>query len=132
MCSTSTSVSELLPTAIERSPTSHSLRVKGYALTLEEARAYDLSLSPSDVTADSGPPTEDDQNCVLTFAELKELIETGNVDKIPNNKIIPEGLNVRYRGFVLRESELTLLQDAPPSQSTAPSRKKPWEKSTDQ
>ncbi|KJA23846.1 hypothetical protein HYPSUDRAFT_39372 [Hypholoma sublateritium FD-334 SS-4] len=90
-------------------------KVKGYAVTLDEARACDLSLNPSEARTSGGPPSEDDENRVLTFAELKELIETGNVDKIPNNKIIPEGLN-----------------DAPPSQSTAPSRKKPWEKPIDQ
>jgi hypothetical protein len=73
-------------------------------MTIEQAREFEVSLKSSPASA------TDDKNRVLSFAELKELIETGNVDKIPNNKIIPEGLN-----------------DAPPSQSTAPARKKPWE-----
>lgn len=68
---------------------------------------------------------------MLSFAELKELIETGNVDKIPNNKIIPEGLNVMSFTTALCATQfsftLTMIQDAPPSQSTAPARKKPWE-----
>lgn len=46
----------------------------------------------------------------LTFTELQALIEQGKTDEIPNNKHIPNTLN-----------------DAPPSQSSAPQRKKPWE-----
>ena len=62
---------------------------------MDEARDYELSL-PNTCTfngaqVDSSAPHE---NRVLTFAELKELIESGNVDKIPNNKIISEKLNV--------------------------------------
>ena len=32
---------------------------------------------------------------ILTFAELKALIEEGKTDLIPNNKDIPEALSVR-------------------------------------
>ncbi|KAI9428434.1 hypothetical protein H4582DRAFT_1878862 [Lactarius indigo] len=46
----------------------------------------------------------------LTFAELQALIDQGKTDEIPNNKHIPDALN-----------------DAAPSQSSAPQRKKPWE-----
>ncbi|KAH8981927.1 hypothetical protein EDB86DRAFT_3086629 [Lactarius hatsudake] len=46
----------------------------------------------------------------LTFAELQALIDQGKTDEIPNNKHIPDALN-----------------DAVPSQSSAPQRKKPWE-----
>ncbi|KAN0139246.1 hypothetical protein V8E53_002747 [Lactarius tabidus] len=46
----------------------------------------------------------------LTFTELQALVEQGKTDEIPNNKHIPDALN-----------------DAPPSQSSAPQRKKPWE-----
>ena len=76
---------------------------------MNEARDYDLSLptSTSTSTDDGDRPTSTadaaqvnsqatDENRVLTFAELKELIESGNMDKIPNNKIIPETLNVRF------------------------------------
>ncbi|KAF5325326.1 hypothetical protein D9619_009805 [Psilocybe cf. subviscida] len=79
-------------------------RVLGGSITIEQAREYEASLKSDPASAATN------ENRVLSFAELKELIETGNVDKIPNNKVIPEGLN-----------------DAPPSQSTAPARKKPWE-----
>ncbi|KAH9035012.1 hypothetical protein EDB85DRAFT_949862 [Lactarius pseudohatsudake] len=46
----------------------------------------------------------------LTFAELQALIDQGKTDEIPNNKHIPDALN-----------------DAAPSQSSAPQRRKPWE-----
>ena len=32
---------------------------------------------------------------ILTFAELKVLIEEGKTDLIPNNRVIPETLSVR-------------------------------------
>jgi len=73
---------------------------------MDEARDYELSSQQSTAEQSNG----DEETRVLTFAELKELIETGNVDKIPNNKIIPEGLN-----------------EATPSESTAALPKKPWE-----
>lgn len=60
---------------------------------MEEARDYETK-SGAFRSGGGAPPDANDENRVLTFAELKELIETGNVDKIPNNKVIPEGLNV--------------------------------------
>jgi len=62
---------------------------------MDEAREYESSLS-SITQSTKGAVEPNDENRVLTFSELVELIETGNVDKIPNNKIIPERLNVRY------------------------------------
>ncbi|KAF9484120.1 hypothetical protein BDN70DRAFT_850452 [Pholiota conissans] len=86
-------------------------KITGHAVTMDEARDYEIHIGVS--TGPGSPVNANDENRVLSFAELKELIETGNVDKIPNNKIIPEGLN-----------------DAPPSESTAQVRKKPWETAT--
>ena len=65
---------------------------------MNEARDYELSAS-----TDNGdrPMNDADENRVLTLAELKELIESGNMDKIPNNKIIPETLNVRFLFFFI-------------------------------
>ena len=60
---------------------------------MNEARDYELSLPTSAAQVNSSATDEDR---VLTFTELKELIESGNVDKIPNNKIIPETLNVCF------------------------------------
>ena len=66
---------------------------------MDEAREYELSLLSLTMQSTEGAAEPNDESRVLTFAELKELIETGNVDKIPNNKIIPERLNVRYIFF---------------------------------
>jgi len=79
---------------------------------MDEARDYELSLPASALNSAQQDSPATNENHVLTFAELKELIESGNVDKIPNNKIIPEKLN-----------------DEPPSQSITPTKKKPWETS---
>ena len=79
-------------------------RITGSSITMDEARDYELSLPIGDrptstvdinISAQVNSPATD-ENRVLTFAELKELIESGNIDKIPNNKIIPETLNVRF------------------------------------
>ncbi|TFK32092.1 hypothetical protein BDQ12DRAFT_701316 [Crucibulum laeve] len=84
------------------------------SISMDEAREYERAhrkdtSSDAQTSIDASRATSEETR-VLTFAELKELIETGKVDQIPNNKIIPEALN-----------------DAPPSQSTAPTRRKPWE-----
>ena len=67
---------------------------------MDEARDYELSL-PSTNNGDRPSTMNDDENRVLTLAELKELIESGDMDKIPNNKIVPETLNVRFFFFLL-------------------------------
>ncbi|KAG5644015.1 hypothetical protein DXG03_009230 [Asterophora parasitica] len=90
-------------------------RVTGNNISMEEAREYELSLTGTHQDASSAqsstePKDSADETRVLTFAELQELIEWGRVDQIPNNKVIPERLN-----------------DAPPSESIAAARKKPWE-----
>jgi len=36
-----------------------------------------------------------EETVVLTLAQIKEFIETGRTDQLPNNKVIPGGLNVR-------------------------------------
>ncbi|KAL1730758.1 hypothetical protein EV714DRAFT_210110 [Schizophyllum commune] len=69
------------------------------------------STAPSTSSATNGASSESaDPPRTLTFVELQALIEAGRVDEIPNNREIPDRLN-----------------DAPPSQSTAAPRKKPWE-----
>ncbi|KAF9011923.1 hypothetical protein BDQ17DRAFT_1233143 [Cyathus striatus] len=93
-------------------------KMTGCSIGMDEAREHEHKQLGQDIqsteTLSDLTPTQfkpgSEEPRVLTFAELKELIETGKVDQIPNNKVIPEGLN-----------------DAPPSQSTAPARKKPWE-----
>ncbi|KAJ6613632.1 hypothetical protein B0H10DRAFT_1751533, partial [Mycena sp. CBHHK59/15] len=87
-------------------------RVTGNAITMDEARAYEqtrYASSASDPPPMPIPPSADGLP-ILSFAQLQALIESGRADEIPNNRIIPEDLN-----------------DAPPSTSTAPARRKPWE-----
>lgn len=43
---------------------------------------------------EAGPGPGKDEICVITFTELKVLIENRREDLIPNNKIIPDMLNV--------------------------------------
>ncbi|KAG6889931.1 hypothetical protein C0995_013455 [Termitomyces sp. Mi166 len=93
-------------------------RATGNALSVEEVRMYETSKKPAQhpewedqhAEGEEKAATTSDEARALTFAELQELIESGKVDQIPNNKVIPERLN-----------------EAPPSQSNAPFRKKPWE-----
>ncbi|KAJ7151403.1 hypothetical protein C8R43DRAFT_1005030 [Mycena crocata] len=97
-------------------------RVTGNTLSMDAAREYEHAKEKTGSTdpfpipefsaADSASPGDSE---VLSFAQLQALIEAGKADLIPNNKIIPEDLN-----------------DAPPSTSAAPVRKKPWEVETDQ
>ncbi|KAJ3507369.1 hypothetical protein NLJ89_g6338 [Agrocybe chaxingu] len=89
-------------------------RTSVYSITVDEAREYEQSrgsVASASATSTTNAPVEvDEETRILTFAELKELIESGKVDQIPNNKVIPEAIN-----------------EAPPSQSTVGVRKKPWE-----
>lgn len=74
----------------------------------------------------SEPATEEPR--VLSFAELKELIEQGKTDQIPNNRVIPNELSVRISlGALILRSDMEGTQKEIPSVSTAPARKKPWE-----
>jgi hypothetical protein len=87
------------------------VRHTGYSLTIEEISEYERALradSPKSNDSSSlghaaalvAQPTTDisetsaNEPRVLTFAELKELIQQGKTDQIPNNRIVPEGLNV--------------------------------------
>ncbi|KAG8809216.1 hypothetical protein FRC17_003557 [Serendipita sp. 399] len=55
----------------------------------------------------------DDPEKVLSFTEIKHLIETGQAHLIPNNKKIEEKINA--------------VKDVPPSASVAKTKPKPWE-----
>jgi len=86
-------------------------RITGHSITVEDTHRYEQSLCAStatDMTATSGLTSDEPR--VLTFMEIKDLIEQDRTDQIPNNKHIPDTVN-----------------DASPSESTAQSRKKPWE-----
>ncbi|KAI0694102.1 hypothetical protein BC835DRAFT_1030956 [Cytidiella melzeri] len=84
----------------------------GEVLSIEEATNTTLVAAQSP-TSTQEPASALDTNSeprTLSFAELKELIEQGKTDQIPNNRIIPDELS----------------KDAP-SESKATVRKKPWE-----
>ena len=87
-------------------------RISGSSLAPDEIIAYRLAqdaqgeTSPASPIQDSTTETEtDDSTRVLSFAELKELIESGRVDKIPNNKHIPNKLNVSLWRIALASSD---------------------------
>jgi hypothetical protein len=89
-------------------------RMTGNSLTIEEARQAESGNLDRALYSHS-PDAQDhtEEAPVLSFVQLKELIESGKMDQIPNNKLIPTGLN-----------------DAPASTSSAVPRKKPWETET--
>ncbi|GBE83615.1 hypothetical protein SCP_0506700 [Sparassis crispa] len=96
-------------------------RITGYSIAVDNARTRweqiaQLGLHPPAI-ADPSAMTHGQSNMdnngetrTLTFVELKELIEQGKTDQIPNNRSIPNELN-----------------SAMPSESRANLRKKPWE-----
>lgn len=57
--------------------------------------------------------TDHGEKRVLTFAELRSLIEQGKTDNIPNNKIIPDILNVSGPANPVRLSCFRLLESFP-------------------
>ncbi|EGO00992.1 hypothetical protein SERLA73DRAFT_159574 [Serpula lacrymans var. lacrymans S7.3] len=93
-------------------------RIASQQLTPENVAAYEQNLNIAHMNPTSAPlnsscpypDTQRNESRTLSFAELKALIEEGKTENIPNNRVIPESLN-----------------EAPPSESTAPVRKKPWE-----
>ncbi|KAI6041561.1 hypothetical protein EDC04DRAFT_2668748 [Pisolithus marmoratus] len=90
-------------------------RQMGRDLTLEDVKGFPLTTPdlhptvPQPVELLETQP-QDHSPRILSFAELKDLIESGNTENVPHNKHIPDQLNERI-----------------PSQSNAPLRKKPWE-----
>nr|GAT52879.1 predicted protein [Mycena chlorophos] len=88
--------------------------IAGGELSLDAVREYELAHAAVPATpqrpeqepeapAPVAPPTvipngtltdaSDSEPVVLSFAQLKALIEAGKEDEIPNNKVIPDGLN---------------------------------------
>ncbi|KIJ16286.1 hypothetical protein PAXINDRAFT_75482 [Paxillus involutus ATCC 200175] len=90
-------------------------RATGHNINLEDLQARytaDLDRSPprGNQYTQASSETQHEEAPNLTFTELKSLIEQGKTENIPNNKVIPDTLN-----------------DAAPTRSNAPLRKKPWE-----
>jgi len=86
-------------------------KVTGNNITVDNAQEYESLSKPYMLsTSDS---EERNNNSSLTFAELRGLIDSGNIALIPNNKIIPNRMN-----------------DGSPSESTLAPKRKPWEGAT--
>jgi hypothetical protein len=80
----------------------HGASVTGNAITMDEARDFEHAqkkdggdASPISVAPVAPDDADVEHPGVLSFAQLQALIEAGKADLIPNNKIIPEELNVR-------------------------------------
>ncbi|KAI0643946.1 hypothetical protein C8Q79DRAFT_163509 [Trametes meyenii] len=80
------------------------------SISIEDARRVrqNDSMHPAKTTE---PLLLQEESPMLSFAQLKTLIEQGRTDEIPNNKIIPNVLSMEA-----------------PSESKAAPPKKPWEK----
>jgi len=96
---------------------------------LSEDRTYARSSPEVTTTEDQEvSPSIPEAPRILTFAELQSLIEQGKTDEIPNNKHIPDTINVLISYSILTYfGPQCSRQVAAPSQSNAPQRKKPWE-----
>ena len=100
-------------------------------VTVDEVRLHDSTSdrSPAETNESCQPTTQSDgepSEHILSFAELKELIEQGKTDGIPHNRIIPDELNVRSLSYIW----LLLtpkMQTEKPSESKTAIRRKPWE-----
>lgn len=74
-------------------------RVAGQHLTVEDVRSHQNTMDIQNLTVTmdlsaSSSDSGDGETRMLTFAELTMLIQQGKTDNIPNNKVIPETLNV--------------------------------------
>jgi len=65
------------------------VRKSGIHITPQEYQEYMESQGSSKIATQEGELTTE-----LSFAEIKHLIETGQAHLIPNNKTIPDRLNV--------------------------------------
>jgi len=97
-------------------------RMTGHSLSVDDvrrsgilSRASEDPVCESAASTSAGPSTSGTEDSssetrTLSFAELKELIEQGQTDQIPNNRVIPNELSPEK-----------------PSESQGAMRKKPWE-----
>lgn len=61
---------------------------------IQEHKAKSSTQTLPEISSVLTSPQESEPR-TLTFAELKELIESGKTDQIPNNRQIPDDLHVR-------------------------------------
>ncbi|TFY70488.1 hypothetical protein EVG20_g2511 [Dentipellis fragilis] len=82
-------------------------RITGYDVSEMDAKSAEQSLHPPQPEAAQVVTEEEPQH--LTFSQLKELIEQGKTDEIPNNKKIPDALNVGPLLHFATSSELNIF-----------------------
>ncbi|CCM05417.1 uncharacterized protein FIBRA_07634 [Fibroporia radiculosa] len=91
---------------LRRSKVYYFNHITGYSITVDDVSQKDRSMTDGNNVALQGgsesiraPASNDidmdNEPRILTFAELKALIEQGKTDQIPNNRIIPSELNER-------------------------------------
>jgi hypothetical protein len=68
--------------------------ITGHSISEEEARPSETPLAVEAAPTTTTASVQETPGDVLTFDQLKDLIERGKADLIPNNRHIPEGLNV--------------------------------------
>lgn len=84
-----------------------SFSVAGSLLDVDDVRKHiqNANLTSHPIVLPSEPstaaPNAAEESRVLSFAELKELIEQGKTDQIPNNRVIPNELSVCTRFEIL-------------------------------
>lgn len=61
---------------------------------MDDTREFESPSKTYALYTSNSEQSNDSESQVLTFAKLKELIEAGNIALIPNNKTIPNRLNV--------------------------------------
>ena len=66
--------------------------MKGTSLTVDDITSVNGTSATSSELSSS--EVEESEARTLTFTELKELIESGKTDQIPNNRHIPNDLHV--------------------------------------
>ena len=70
-------------------------RITGNSITLEDASSFESSSRlVGDSSSTEQPQEAIDEIHTLSFSELRALIEQGKTDGIPNNRLIPNILNV--------------------------------------
>jgi hypothetical protein len=74
-------------------------RVTGNSITLEEVLSSESVPRPVEGQPEQHGQATGEEARILKFAELKALIEQGTTDCIPNNKVIPNVLNVSTFDF---------------------------------
>ncbi|THH27193.1 hypothetical protein EUX98_g6994 [Antrodiella citrinella] len=81
---------------LQRSRLFYYNRLKGSTLTPEDVKLYQTTSGNAALAPQAEEPSTTqapEEPRTLTFAELKELIESGRTDQIPNNRHIPNDLH---------------------------------------